>query len=262
MQLVLSNNRIIAYGENFLVKDNTVVNMESGIEYENATVAECDSYPSDIDVVGYEYHAGVFVPCAPFGTGDNNGYFMEVCTTCATPRNSGLPIKDIKWSTISSMVCTVANTENDINTDFTFPVSAEVLREYSMLRYRIKGDSYIQLGYHEIQVSGSATVSYDLLSLGDIKLLYLLYNNGTGETTVSGRRLTYNEDIVIPMYLTQSRYCRTNASSEISYIGGWYNTVGTQLNPLTITLTIDTGSSYYSSLGNEANVVIELEGRK
>jgi hypothetical protein len=43
--------------------------------------------------VGYEYHAGVFVPCAPFGKGNNNGYFMEVCTDCATPRNSGIPIK-------------------------------------------------------------------------------------------------------------------------------------------------------------------------
>jgi hypothetical protein len=43
--------------------------------------------------VGYEYHAGVFVPCAPFGTGNNNGYFMEVCETCATPRSSGIPIK-------------------------------------------------------------------------------------------------------------------------------------------------------------------------
>lgn len=93
MQLVLSNNRIIAHGENFLAMGGVVINTETGAKYENATVAECDGCPSDIDTVGYEYHGGVFVPCAPFGTGNNNGYFMEVCETCATPRNSGIPIK-------------------------------------------------------------------------------------------------------------------------------------------------------------------------
>lgn len=92
MQLVLSNNRIIAHGENFLAMGGVVINTETGAKYENATVAECDGCPSDIDTVGYEYHGGVFVPCAPFGTGNNNGYFMEVCETCATPRNSGIKI--------------------------------------------------------------------------------------------------------------------------------------------------------------------------
>lgn len=93
MQLVLSNNRIIAHGENFLAMGGVVINTETGAKYENSTIAECEGCPSDIDSVGYEYHAGVFVPCAPFGKGNNNGYFMEVCTDCATPRNSGIPIK-------------------------------------------------------------------------------------------------------------------------------------------------------------------------
>lgn len=93
MQLVLSNNRVIAHGENFLAMGGTVINTATGAKYENATVAECDGCPSDIDSVGYEYHAGVFKPCAPFGKGNNNGYFMEVCETCATPRSSGIPIK-------------------------------------------------------------------------------------------------------------------------------------------------------------------------
>lgn len=94
MQLVLSNNRIIAHGENFLAMGGVVINTETGAKYENATIAECNGCPSDIDKVGYEYHAGVFVPCAPFaGNGNNNGYFMEVCESCATPRNSGIPIK-------------------------------------------------------------------------------------------------------------------------------------------------------------------------
>lgn len=95
MQLVLSNNRIIAHGENFLSLGGVVINTETGAKYENATIAECEGgCPSDINEVGYEYHAGVFVPCAPFGKGNNNGNFMEVCETCATPRNSGIPIKE------------------------------------------------------------------------------------------------------------------------------------------------------------------------
>ena len=93
MQLVLSKNRIIAHGENFLAMGGVVINTETGAKYENATIAECEGCPSDINKVGYEYHAGVFVPCAPYGVGNNNGYFMEVCETCATPRSSGIPVK-------------------------------------------------------------------------------------------------------------------------------------------------------------------------
>jgi hypothetical protein len=103
MQLVLSNNRIIAHGENFLSMGGVVINTETGARYENATVAECDGCPSDIDKVGYEYHAGVFVPCAPYGVGNNNGYFMEVCADCATPRSSGIPIKGgISYSNLNA----------------------------------------------------------------------------------------------------------------------------------------------------------------
>lgn len=94
MQLVLSNNRVVAHGENFLSMGGVVINTETGEKHENATIAECDGCPSDIDKVGYEYRAGVFVPCAPFGVGNNNGYFMEVCEHCATPRSSGIPIKN------------------------------------------------------------------------------------------------------------------------------------------------------------------------
>lgn len=93
MQLVLMGKRVVAHGENFLATGGTVINTVTGVKYENATVAECEGCPSDIDSVGYEYHAGQFIPCAPYGKGNNNGYFMEVCTDCATPRNSGIPIK-------------------------------------------------------------------------------------------------------------------------------------------------------------------------
>jgi hypothetical protein len=85
MQLVLSNNRVIAHGENFLSFGGVVINTKTGVKYENATIAECDSCPSDIDKVGYEYHAGVFVPCAPFGK-SNQGKLMIACKECATPR--------------------------------------------------------------------------------------------------------------------------------------------------------------------------------
>lgn len=93
MQLVLSGNRVIAHGENFLAMGGVVINTVTGARFENATVTDCDGCPSDIDKVGYEYHAGEFVPCAPFGKGNNNGYFMEVCESCATPRSSGIQIK-------------------------------------------------------------------------------------------------------------------------------------------------------------------------
>lgn len=93
MQLVLINNRVVAHGENFLSMGGVVINTETGAKYDNATIAECDNCPSDINEVGYEYHSGIFKPCAPYGKGNNNGYFMEVCKECAAPRSSGIPIK-------------------------------------------------------------------------------------------------------------------------------------------------------------------------
>ena len=90
MQLVLSNNRVLAHGENFISFGGVVINTETGRRYDNATVAECDGCPSDIDKVGYEYHAGVFVPCAPFGTG--NGNVVVACNEdCKALKDSGVP---------------------------------------------------------------------------------------------------------------------------------------------------------------------------
>lgn len=90
MQLVLSNNRVIAHGENFLAMGGVVINTETGDRYERATVAECGSCPSDIDTVGYEYHAGTFVPCAPYGKGDGN--VVVACNKdCKALKDSGIP---------------------------------------------------------------------------------------------------------------------------------------------------------------------------
>lgn len=95
-QLVISGNRILAHGEDcFLAMGGTVICPDTGKTFNNATVTVHEGeLPADIDSVGYEYHAGEFVPCAPFGTGDNNGYFMEACTSCATPRSSGIPVAE------------------------------------------------------------------------------------------------------------------------------------------------------------------------
>lgn len=105
MQLVLSKNRIIAHGENFLPMGSVVINTMTGAKYENATIAECDVYPSDLGEVGYEYHAGVFVPCAPYGKTED-GSVMVACE-CGTPRKSGwmlselVPVGTILWYTVN-----------------------------------------------------------------------------------------------------------------------------------------------------------------
>jgi hypothetical protein len=94
MQLVLSNNRIIAHGENFLAMGGVVINTANGKKYENATLAECNGCPSDIDEVGYEYHAGVFVPCAPYGKAED-GTILVGCEDCKTPKDSGIPVSSL-----------------------------------------------------------------------------------------------------------------------------------------------------------------------
>lgn len=94
MQLVLSNNRVLAHGENFLSMGGVVINTETGAKYENATVAECENCPSDIDSVGYEYHAGQFVPCAPYGKGGGN--LAVLCpNSCKAIKDSGISIQGL-----------------------------------------------------------------------------------------------------------------------------------------------------------------------
>lgn len=110
MQLVLSNNRVLAHGENFISMGGTVINTETNKVYQNATVAECSGCPSDIGVVGYEYHAGEFVPCAPFGKGPGN--VAVYCDDCKTPRDSGIHI-DVVCGT-SSYLAFVGNVNTDM----------------------------------------------------------------------------------------------------------------------------------------------------
>ena len=87
MQIVLIGNRVVAHGENcFLCMGGTVICEETGKAFSNATVAEVDAIPADLDTVGYEYRAGVFVPCAPYGVGA--GALMVACEECGTPKRS------------------------------------------------------------------------------------------------------------------------------------------------------------------------------
>lgn len=87
MQIVLIGNRVVAHGNDcFLCMGGTVICEETGKKYSNATVAEVEAVPADIDTVGYEYRAGVFVPCAPYGVGA--GELMVACEECGTPKRS------------------------------------------------------------------------------------------------------------------------------------------------------------------------------
>lgn len=95
MQLVVSGNRILAHGSGFLAMGGTVINTDTGRAYQNATVVECDSCPADLDKVGYEYHAGQFVPCAPFGVGDGN--LAVVCgEDCKSIKDSGFSMANVR----------------------------------------------------------------------------------------------------------------------------------------------------------------------
>lgn len=95
MQIVLSGNRVVAHGDNcFLCMGGTVICNDTGKAYQNATVAEVDAIPADIDTVGYEYHAGVFVPCAPYGETED-GRVLLACDECGTPRASTWKLSDV-----------------------------------------------------------------------------------------------------------------------------------------------------------------------
>ena len=274
MQLVLCNNRVVAHGENFLSLGGVVINTETGAKYENATIAECECCPSDINEVGYEYHAGVFVPCAPYGKGNNNGYFMEVCETCATPRSSGLPIKDIKWSKVASVTCFIQNATYTRIESFDLPVSPSVLAEYSMLRYKIKAGSYFDCATIRISQNQNPVTVDPLISVNG----YLLYThtpyqglvNGYGELFAT-KTIVFDKDVVIPFYvvnkgcrdLKNGNYDGNDTSSVIPLTDTIslksYTLTGEEIDPLNISVAAlnPKGSGYSNTC-----VVIELEGRK
>lgn len=93
-QIVLQGNKVLAYGDNcFIMCGNAVLCTTNGNTYPGATVATCATLPADIGSVGYEYHAGVFVPSGPFGKGSGN--VAVVCDECKTLRDSGIPLDNM-----------------------------------------------------------------------------------------------------------------------------------------------------------------------
>ena len=111
MQLVLINNRIVAHGEGFIALGGIVINTETGKKYEHATIAECSGCPSDIDTVGYEYRAGVFTPCAPYGIGKGN--VAVLCNNdCKSIKDSEVSIDTV--CAMSSYMSFVGNVNADM----------------------------------------------------------------------------------------------------------------------------------------------------
>ena len=94
MQLVLIKNRVVSYGGEYVTMGNTVIDTQSGKVFSGATVAECNGCPPDIGEVGYEYAAGVFTPCAPYGKGDGN--LAVLCNRdCKSIKDSDIPLSRI-----------------------------------------------------------------------------------------------------------------------------------------------------------------------
>lgn len=94
-QIVISGHRILAHGEDcFLAMGGVVICQNTGRIFQNATVANVDEIPADIDAVGYEFRAGKFVPCAPYGIG--NGNIAVLCPdSCKALKDSGIPLDGI-----------------------------------------------------------------------------------------------------------------------------------------------------------------------
>ena len=125
MQLVLCSNRVLTYGENFISLAGVVINTETGKKYENATIAECESLPNDIDSVGYEYHAGTFVPCAPYGKGSRNGNIPVVCNEdCKAVKDSGIPFSQV--GELFEIPYT-GNNESSLTLPYDFPKTPRII---------------------------------------------------------------------------------------------------------------------------------------
>lgn len=274
MQLVLSNNRVVAHGENFLAMGGVVINTETGAKFENATVAECDNCPSDINEVGYEYHAGVFKPCAPYGMGNQKGYVMEVCPDCATPRNSGVLIADIKWSKISSVVC-VGESRGcaGVSETFSFPIDKNDIAEYSMLRYKIRGGSFINFGCLPYATNVSAGEVIPILTVDGVTLMKwsVPYKSGTSKKVYEyDRDIPFVDDLILPFNVIVGNGCysmSTNASGGATNIErscSLYMPTGDEIDITSIALNMPWAaySTDDANHYNNANIVIELEGRR
>ena len=144
-QLVVSGNRILAYGTDcFISMGGTVICPNTGKAYQNATVVSCDCIPCDIDTMSYEYHAGSFVPCVP-----PPGNELKLLWENASPA-----------SNFQGQTITLAND----NFTFLLIETAEqvfVVSKSAMLAYAsVEEYSYIVVTTRDVTVSGkNVTIS-------------------------------------------------------------------------------------------------------
>lgn len=122
IQIVTSGNRVLAHGTGFSVSGDTVENESTSRIYKNATITTVDSVPDDIDSVGYEYHAGRFVPCGPFGIGKGN--VAVLCNEdCKALKDSGIPMEDFA----ASEYTTYRPKMSDSGVSLTFNIKPDVI---------------------------------------------------------------------------------------------------------------------------------------
>jgi hypothetical protein len=145
VQIVISGNRVLGYGTDFSVTGNAVECASTGRVYNNATIATVESVPDDIGSVGYEYHAGRFVPCGPFGVGKGN--VAVVCNDdCKALKDSGVPMESFAASEYTTYKC-----DEKASVSLTFNISPDVAfittydSDYEDIVGLILGDNFISI---------------------------------------------------------------------------------------------------------------------
>ena len=143
-QLVLRGNRVLSHGEDcFLCAGGAVICPETGRTFENATVVNHPGeIPSDIDEVGYEYHAGAFVPCAPFGKGGGN--IAVVCNEdCKSIKDSGVSsanLSNVMNNGVTLSFLPSINLPNAVGTSSSFATGGGKI---VVLGYNVGNEDYI-----------------------------------------------------------------------------------------------------------------------
>lgn len=164
MQLVLCGNRVVNYGEDCLDLGCGILCPDTEHIHSNCTlVTTCTDLPADIDSVGYEYHAGIFVPCEPYGetVGGNNGWETIGSVSYST---EGYPTNDL-----------ILNDKESQNVALTIPYDEAVLDNFSQFRYVIKRGSYFNIRGKNTKSQGLivfasmsiSTNSYTLIKISD-----------------------------------------------------------------------------------------------
>ena len=190
-QLVVSGNRILAHGDDcFLATGGTVICTETGRKFENATVVTHNgALPFDIGEVGYEYHAGAFVPCAPFGKGDGN--IAVVCgNDCKAIKDSGKSLQHFMCCAELTYTGTgTSYVNNSVTVDFT-PLFAIITKsggaKYDSINKKMVGsgkEAYAVLsrsGAHCIYYNGSEIKNIGLnATFGENSIEWNCFINGT-----------------------------------------------------------------------------------